>query len=70
MLYNVITFTGKAVIDVSLYDAKRFLRAYYDIYSRKPDFRAKMRGYKVWVSKYGGEPYVICQIKRSHPVKI
>ena len=70
MLYNVITFTGKAVIDVSLYDAKRFLRAYYEGLCLNPAVKAKLQGWMVFGSVRGGEPYVICQIKRSHPVKI
>lgn len=70
LLYDVISETHVVALCVYIKQAKSILRAYYEIYSPKPNFSAEMRGWKVWVSRCGGEPFVICRIKRSHPVKI
>lgn len=68
MLYNVITFTGKAVIGVSLYDAKRFLRAYYEGLCLNLAVKAKLQGWMVFGSVRGGQPFIMAHIVRSKNV--
>lgn len=65
MLYDVITYTGRAVTGVSLYDAKRFLRAFYDGFSMNQDFKVKLKGRIVYGSIRGLRPFILAHIIES-----
>ncbi len=66
MLYDVVTSTGGNVVTgVSLNDAKRFLRAYCEGFDWNPALKVELKGWVVYGSIRGKEPFIVAHIEHS-----